>query len=315
MANDASQSTSQKIEPFRFYFNWKGHPISDVSTFHSTVLSLRPNKPIVYLAGDSSLDNKAWVPSSGPAGKPIPVPIPNIYGSVLQHPHLKPDVAFWLNHFYGERATALNLAVEESLLRERSGDLLDHDKFIRDHIRAEDFLVVSVGGNDIAYMPTWKTRLQLLRLAWLTPGRSLKQGKARVLRYFTAMLKNEVEKYISRLVEKQKPRVVVVCMIYYPLEAGASNQKGWADVPLRMLGYEGSPERLQTAIRRLYELATAKIHIPGTKIVPCALSDVLDGKRAEDYSARVEPSIEGGRKMALHLTGLLDPVVSAERSP
>ncbi|KAF2233337.1 hypothetical protein EV356DRAFT_559954 [Viridothelium virens] len=314
MANDTPPCTNGKIDPFRFYLEWKGHPISDVSTFHSTTLSLRPNKPIIYLAGDSSLDNKAWVRSNGPGGKPLPVSIPNIYDSVLERPHLRPDVAFWLNHFFGERATTLNLAVEESLLRERLGGLLDHDKFIRDHIRAEDFLVVSVGGNDIAYKPTLKTKLHLLRLAWLTSGRSLRQGKAGVLRYFTRLFKDEVEKYISRIVEKQKPRVILVCMIYFPLEASASNQRGWADLPLKLLGYEGSPTQLQTAIIRLYQLATARIDIPGTKVVPCALYDVMNGRRAEDYIARVEPSIEGGRKMALHLRGLLNPFIPTEQS-
>ena len=304
---------SQKINPSRFYFEWKGHPIADVSTFHSTSLSLRPNKPIVYLAGDSSLDNKAWVPSSGLNGDSLPVPVPKIYEPILERPQPKPDVAFWLNHFLGARATALNLAVEESMLRERSDDLLEHDKFIRDHIRAEDILVVSIGANDIVLKPTLATVLYLLVLAWLTPLRSLERGNAWALGYFIKLFKDQIQDYISKVLEKQKPHVVIVCMIYFPLEASVSSQSSWADLPLRLLGYNGRPGQLQTAIRKMYELATSRIQVPGWEVVPCALFNAMDGKKAEDYTARVEPSIEGGRKMALHLTELLETFIVSEQ--
>ncbi|KAI9656753.1 MAG: hypothetical protein M1821_003392 [Bathelium mastoideum] len=306
---------SQKINPSRFYFEWKGHPLSDISTFHSTTLSLRSNKPIIYFVGDSSLDNKAWVSSSGPNGDPLSVPTPEIYDSILERPHTKPDVAFWLNHFLGDRATVLNLAVEESMLRERSADLLEveHDKFVRDNIRAEDILVVSIGANDIALKPTPATILHMLVLAWLTPRRSLERGNAWALAYFIRLFKDHMEEYISKILNKQKPRAVLACMIYFPLEASASNQSSWADLPLRLLGYNGSPGQLQTAIRKMYELATSHIRIPGTRVVPCALYDAMDGKRAEDYTARVEPSTEGGRKMALKLYELLDPIVAEKQ--
>jgi hypothetical protein len=41
----------------------------------------------------------------------------------------------------------------------------------------------------------------------------------------------------------------------------------------------------------------------------CPLFEVLDGKRAEDYVARVEPSSEGGKKMAQKFTEMLKGVV------
>jgi hypothetical protein len=129
---------TKKINTSRFYFEWKGHTIPDITAFHSTTLSQRPDKPIVYLAGDSSFDNKYWVPSSGPGGEPLPVDVPEIYHATLDRPHPKPDVAFWLNHSLGDRGTALNLAVEESMLREREKGLLEHDSFIRDHIQSDD---------------------------------------------------------------------------------------------------------------------------------------------------------------------------------
>jgi hypothetical protein len=297
---------SIKINTSRFYHEWKGHTISDVSTFRSITLALRPNKPIIYLAGDSSLDNKYWVPSSGPSGEPLPVDVPEIYYAALDRPHPKPDIAFWLNHFLNDRATALNLAVEESTLRDRENDLLDHDKFIRDNICAEDILIVSIGANDIALRPTFATARHMLQLAWLTRIGSLERGTAWSLSHFTNIFKVQVQAYVSSLVERQKPRAVIVCMIYYPLEANASNQKSWADLPLKLLGYNRFPRQLQTAIKKMYELATKQIQLAGTKVVPCALFETLNGKRKEDYTARVEPSTEGGRKLALQLNGIVD---------
>jgi hypothetical protein len=303
---------SKKINTSRFFFEWKGHVISDVSTLRSITLSLRPSKPIIYLAGDSSFDNKFWVPSSGPGGEPLSVDVPEIYHAALDRPHPKPDIAFWLNHFLRDRATTLNLAVEESTLRERDNDLLDHDKFIRDNIRDDDILIVSIGANDIALKPTFATVRNMLQLAWLTPRSSLQRGTAWSLNHFTDMFKNQVEYYVSKLVEKHKPRAVVVCMIYYPLEAGASNQKSWADFPLKLLGYNRFPGQLQAAIKQMYEQATKKVQIPGVKVVPCPLFERMDGKNKDDYSARVEPSAEGGRKMALQLKEIIDPLIPVQ---
>ncbi|KAF2179465.1 hypothetical protein K469DRAFT_716254 [Zopfia rhizophila CBS 207.26] len=301
-----SSSSLGKINCSHFYAEWKGHPIEDLKTFHTFILQQRPDKPIIYLAGDSSLDNKYWVPSSGASGEPLPVEVPEIYWNILNRPRPKPDIAFWLNHSLGNEATALNTAVEESMLRERDEYLLPHDKFIRDHIRPEDILIVSIGANDVALRPTLSTIRHMLQLAWLTPKKYLESGTASSLKYFKNMFGDRVQSYIERLIEKQKPRAVIVCAIYYPLEANAG-QRSWADLQLKALGYNSYPSQLRMAIRKMYEIATQKIQIEGTTVVPCALYAVLDGKRKQDYTARVEPSSEGGRKMAAHFQELLDP--------
>lgn len=299
----------KKINTSRFYFEYKGHTIPDLFAFHNIATSLRPARPIVYLAGDSSLDNKYWLPSNSPATGSLPVTAPEIYKAVLERPYPKADVAFWLNHHLGTKATALNLAVEASLLRERKKNLLEHDEFIRDHIGPDDFLVVSVGANDIAMKPTFSTIFHMMLLAWLTPMSSIRNGTAWGLGYFIKMFKSQVELYISKMVEKQKPRAVIVCMIYFPLEAEAASQKGWADLPLRALGYNRSPIRLQTVIAKMYELATQQIKISGVNVIPFPLFETLDGKDGGDYVERVEPSVEGGRKMASQLTAIIDPMI------
>ena len=305
----------QKINPVPFFAEWAGHPLSNLATVHSAIQATRPNKPIVYLAGDSSLDNKAWVPSNGPAGQPLPEAVPEIYKSFFAAPDggdvtgLKPDVAFFLNHALGLKASVVNAAVEASLLRQREKSLLPHDEFIRDHISAKDILIVSVGANDIALSPTSATIRHMLQLAWVTPKSSIESGKASSLQHFRQMFGAQTQTYISQLTSKQKPRAVIVCAIYYPLEASATAQTSWADGQLKMLGYGMYPGQLQAAIRQIYTSATAKIQVEGTKVVPCALYEVMDGKLEGDYVARVEPSVDGGRKMAALLKGKVDEVL------
>ncbi len=153
----------------------------------------------------------------------------------------------------------------------------------------------------------------MLLLAWLTPLSSIRSGSAWCLPHFVNMFKTDVERYVSKIVEKTKPRAVIACMIYYPLEAQAAKQKSWADVPLMALGYNLWPSRLQTAIAKMYELATTKIEIPGVKVIPCALYETLDEKNADDYVERVEPSVDGGRKMASRfVVDIINPMLGDE---
>jgi len=313
--------TVGKIKCSQFYNTWKGHPLADLAALQATATRQRPNKPVIYLVGDSSLDNKYWVSSLIPDSTQedryrVPtstsqstsqfVTIPELYASVLDKPRPKPDVAFWLNHYIGKHATAINAALEESMLRERDSGLLEHDLFVRDRIRSNDILIVSVGANDIALRPTTSTMFHMAQLAWLTPHSLIESGHAPSLRYFKKLFGDQIKAYVERIVEKQKPKAIVICMIYYPLEA-AAGQQSWADMQLKALGYNRWPGQLQAAIRQMYKQATQEIKIEGTTVVPCALYEVMDGTNPDEYTARVEPNAEGGRKMARKFEGLLRP--------
>lgn len=308
-ASPTEKEPTRKINPSKFYFEYKGHPIEDLVRFKEITLAERPDKPIVYLAGDSSLDNKFWLHKTV---EEIGAEVPAIYEKTLEKPRPKPDVSFWLNHVLGERATCINTAVEESMLRERDDKLLNHDEFIRDNIRAEDVLIVSIGANDIALKPLPCTMRHMLQLAWLTPRKSLENHTASSLQYFKNLFGTRIQDFVTRVTAKTKPRAVIVCMIYFPLEA-QFNQKSWAEWQLKALGYNWFPGQLQTAIRAMYEIATKEIRVEGTEIVPCALHEVLDGKCVEDYEARVEPNHEGGRKMAVRFGELLEGRLDATK--
>lgn len=239
----------------------------------------------------------------------MPVEVPAVYKNFLEPPTPKPDVAFWLNHFLGSKASVLNSAVEASLLRERETNLLAHDEFIRDNITSRDVLIVSVGANDIALSPSTGTMKNMLQLAWLSSKSSIEAGSAGSLAHFRHMFGDQTKDYIDRLIAKQKPKAVVVCMIYFPLEAVAGKQESWADAQLQMLGYGSWPGQLQAAIRRIFQDATMNIKIDGTKVVPCPLYEAMNGKTLAEYVARVEPSVEGGKKMAELLAKKLDGII------
>jgi hypothetical protein len=75
-----------KINTSKFYLEWRGHNIPDITAFHSIIHSQRLSKPVIYLARDSTLDNKHWVPSSSPGGEALPVDVPSIYHAALENP-------------------------------------------------------------------------------------------------------------------------------------------------------------------------------------------------------------------------------------
>ena len=78
----------------------------------------------------------------------------------------------------------------------------------------------------------------------------------------------------------------------------AGGEEGWADLALRLLGYDTDPARLQTAIRSLFARATSRIALDGVRVVACPLFNVLDPLKPSDYVARVEPSAQGAAKIA-----------------
>lgn len=307
-ASTSSEAGDHKINRAKFYFEYKGHPLSDLATFLDITRAERPGKPIVYLAGDSSLDNKFWLSKSI---EDLNIPAPEIYEKTLDKPIPKPDVSFWLNHLLGSRATCINTAVEESMIRERDNILLPHDEFIRDNISSSDVLIVSVGGNDIAFKPSACTIFNMLRLAWLTPRRNIENGTASALEYFRNMFGPRIQSYVEKMTAKTKPAAVVVCMIYYPLEA-QHGQKSWSDKQLTALKYDSEPGQLQAAIRAMYGIATSRIEVEGTRVLPCRLYEVMDGKRGEEYTERVEPNEEGGRRMAERFVEMVGEVLGVE---
>lgn len=287
-------SRSPPVPSSNFYATFHGHNVHFLAAIHRALKS--KHRGCIYLAGDSSLDNKYWLHGVRDAV--------NGYETVLQPPTMKPDVCYWLNYYLAQQSSAslfaLNTSVEATTLGQRdqgwfSSGLQEQDLFIRDNITEEDYLIVSVGGNDVALAPSFCTIVSILALVHGASDDAIRGGTALGLGQLLHMFGDKLAEYIRRLVERRKPRKVLVCMIYFPDVGGTGS---WADTALSALSYNSDPRRLQSAIVSVFEQAVCKIHIPGTQVVPVPLFRVLDCQDSGDYVARVEPSVEGGRKMA-----------------
>ena len=306
-----------------YYEGFFGHPVRDIGlVLDGLRASHQAGAPALFLVGDSSVDNKHWLfPGGDQSARALlrdargnegyfTADAVNGYERILQPPRMVCDVTYWLNQLqllHGGRGFALNCAVEATTLTSRTGGcqccclplcggLLAQDRFVRDNVRSSDFVVASVGGNDIALAPSIFTVIFLLMLM-LTPM-CLLQAMGRLhpaVAYFEVLFRFQVQKYISELVSRTKPRRVGVCMIYYLDEAAVNS---WAGAALCLLCYNVAPTLLQRRLDMAFEIGTCRVTVPGTKVVPIALCEALDGRDSAVYCHRVEPSIQGGRKVA-----------------
>lgn len=301
------------IDSKDYYGEYFGH-----KTEHLQIIieNLRPNhSEIIWLAGDSSLDNKYWFSNTST--------LKNGMESIIRGQG-KPDICHHLNSESVKRnlnCAAINCAIEATRLESRAcGCLLKQDNIIKNNINHQDTLVVSIGGNDIALLPSPMTILSILSLICCTPTSCIENYSCGCavpmddyccgcctsslscftafpigLGYFIHLFQIRIEAYIKRLTARTKPRRVIVCMIYYPDEAPGNS---WADGTLSLLGYNTNPSKLQALIRKMFKLATQKINIPGIEVIGLPLFDVLDATDTNDYCQRVEPSPIGGKKIA-----------------
>ena len=280
------QPPATTVDANEYYAEVRGHRVPHLE---AVVAALRP-RDLVFLAGDSSLDNKLWIKEWAEAI--------NGYEDVLDPPIMKLDVAYAFNSVLAPDFAAVNAAVEFGTISERErrrpAPLLPQDLVVVEQLRARDVLVISVGANDVISQPTILTALavaaQVFAPRWLV-DRGWVPGTA----ILDDLFGRRLERYARRLTARTMPRAVVVCMIYFPLTLP---QHSWAGTALWLLRYDSSPELLQTAIRGVYERAVRHITVPGTVVVPLPLFEALNETLEDDYVHRVEPSAEGGRKMA-----------------
>lgn len=175
MAMDRTEHVPSVLSARSYYNEYHGHRVPHlVAVFAALKRYDAPrDTPIIWTAGDSSLDNKYWFGQTGDALE--------AYGQVLDPPTQVKDVAYWVNRRSierGSRYRAINTAVEATTLNERScGRLLPQDRFLRDNVGPEDIVVVSVGGNDIAMAPAPCTICNILCLICCVPSCCIETGR------------------------------------------------------------------------------------------------------------------------------------------
>ena len=288
-----------------FYNEYSGHHPQDLFTVKNKLDNINKNyynnnKKYIYLAGDSTLDNKYWVLNQE-AQQAV-----NGYEYILMPPLMTPDISYHMNKLLvNNDYYVINTAIEASTLLDRSALLLPQDNFIKNNITKNDILIVSIGCNDIALKPSYTTMLNMAKLIFLNNTDNIKQGPdvAWGLKYFIDMFKNNIEYYILRLIENHRPKKIIICMYYYPDEQISNS---WSDKVLYYLGYNTNPKKLQEVIKQIFIHAISKIDIDDcTEIIPFAMYSVLNGKNTKDYVQRLEPSNQGGQKLAKELVNLI----------
>jgi len=294
---EAHAPEKKKLNTNNFYSNYFGHKIDHLETLYNHIKETYPKKKIVWLAGDSTMDNKHFIAD-------FSKPALNGYETILHPPRSKPDVAYQLNKaLEGSDYVVINTAREESTIWERVDEgLFEQDQFIRDHIGPDDILIISCGGNDIALKATLTTSANLLALIYLNSEESIKTGSAYGFPHFHNLFNNDYSGYISKLISKQVPKNVIVNTLYFLDERQTG---GWADNTLSMVQYNSNPGKLQTIIRQIHHESVSKINIPNVKVTPFKMYEHMDGKDSNDYVDRVEPSEHGGRKLAAGLKDII----------
>lgn len=286
---------------FAFYY---GH---DIDALALALNALRGNdsRALVFLAGDSTLDNKFYVLNSPP------LPASNGYEHILAPPACAPDVTAHLSRALLHRGLplgAINCAVEEATVRALVSSPLDGaPALLARALSPRDVLVVSAGGNDVVLFPTARTVAALATVLSCGSGAAIDAGTAFGFGTLEAIFYDGVQKLVDSLCARAAPALLVVCFPYFPQEASPSNAGGWADGALSLLGYDRAPGALQRVMRAVFSRATRRVRGPaGTRVAHLALFDVLDARAdSADYVGRVEPSAEGGRKIAEAIAGVV----------
>lgn len=291
--NTAITAQPVHISSTEFYANYYGH----VDGHLKDLLNYKDSKPIIYLAGDSTLDNKHWLPMI------IGEHPDDLHRHVLSGTSVRRDVSYWLSLLYGPHGhfRSVNCAVEDTTLRQRiRTGLLEQDVILRDAMSEHDVLVVCVGGNDVANSPTVGTGLAALSAVYMGGNAGMKTLRK--------LFHDDMAAYIAMLTEKTKPRLVVACMPYFPDEIV---KPSWASFALRVLRYNVTPEWLQEAYVRVFENAVKEIRVDGCRMAFVPFYRALDGKTSADYVDRVEPSEQGGQKLAYLIRDAIDRELAA----
>lgn len=289
-----------------FYREYHGHKITDLET---VAKELPRGRATMYLVGDSTMDNKYWLRGDRPAC--------NGYQDFLDPPRSVPDVAYWINHElelrgFGGSYCCVNAAIEESTLGLRDGGkLLPQDVFVQGTLQEQDIVICSMGGNDIALRPTLMTILSMIALL-ASPKWLIKLGLAPGLGHFVGLFRDATAAYLKAVCRLRKPRCIVPCMLYFLDErAGGS----WADGTLQRLGYDKDPSKLQLIMREVYQRGVEHVVVDGVPcVVPVPMYEALDGSDSADYVQRVEPSSQGGEKLAKLILDRLDAVLRGSSS-
>ena len=196
------------------------------------------------------------------------------------------DIAYHMNTIVNDTQLCINTSIEATTLEDNIIRNLDQGIFIKKYMNENDVLIVSCGGNDILFNQL--TMLPRLMQYQITGN----------IDFFHEIFYTKLKTYIKQLTSKNKPKKVIVCMLYYP---NLQDPSGWASTLLTLFKSLGAEYMICDLIQKVYRECVSKIKIKGLDIKACPLYVALDGTDPNCYVSGVEPSVVGGRKLALLL--------------
>eukprot|EP00397_Hematodinium_sp_SG-2012_P012020 GEMP01012175.1.p1 GENE.GEMP01012175.1~~GEMP01012175.1.p1 ORF type:complete len:688 (+),score=125.85 GEMP01012175.1:314-2377(+) len=306
-----------QVNAMDFYANYCGHPLEHLLNIYEVLKYKERKTEVIWLLGDGTIDNKHWLYKmhkrkmgamhhEGYTEKAI-----NGFEQVLVPRRMVQDIAYHINAICAQEAPhmcCINTAVENSTLAERSNTKILKSKRVpvyvqdlmcRDLLTSRDTLIVSIGGNDIVAIPSTKTIASICSLLAFGSQSAIAAGTAVGMAHFIKIFKTKIEDYINTIVIKTLPRRILVGMTYFIDDQ--TDYDAWVNSTLCKLGCKVDPVQLKCIIRAIFQHATKKIRIPGTEVIPVPLYETLNGLCSEDYETFVEPSVQGGGKLARSL--------------
>ena len=286
-----------------------GHTLNDLTIVQK---SFEDNcKPIIYLLGDSVLDNKDYIIN-------VYYDAINGYEKILTDSHgnvgkMKPDVCYYLSKLMEDNSKTygvINTAVIYSKLYDRQNNLFFTDNFASKYVTPNDIFVISLGIDDLIFFQRNIILWNMIKLIHFNALDTIKQGPdaAYGLNFFVKMFQDELQGYINKLLSNTnvKPKKIILCMFYFPaIINDTCCCSNWENYFLSLLDYNNNPEPIKESIRQIYQYAISKIQIDGIDIIPCPLYEVLDGSNVDDYYDRLGPSQQGGQKIAQKLYDII----------
>ena len=322
-----------------YYGNYHGHLIEHLGIVarHLPRIQSTPRTSMVYLAGDSSFDNKFWILKQSE-------PAVNGYEAILSPPRSVPDIAHQLNKYFAERwsrvagggrrlvapngggiaATAaasatsssasvadggggdssgpthfccVNGAVEESTVGLRDDDVL---------LPQDEFIRDHLTKDDVLVVSVGGNDIALrptastvCAMGWLSFFSSTESVRSGKA-WGLWQLEALMGRDLQRYLDNLTSKTrprLVIPCMLYYPDENPA-AASWASPVLKLIGYNKNPSHVQAVIDRTFTAAVSQIRLPGTTVLPLQLSHAMNGKTTEDYVARVEPSAQGVAKIA-----------------
>ena len=190
-------------------------------------------------------------------------------------------------------------------------ELLPQDKFASGRLGEEDTLIISASGNDFNHDEIHKVFEASLK-EFPEDSQHDKEAFENRVRWVAEKLSGiyheALQAYATKLVEKTKPKNVFICAYsdFYEF------QTGWATDLFKYVVGGGDNAKGFSFIRELwrdlYNNQMQHIKVHGTQVYIVPLFNVLDRNDPMDFAAQVEPSVQGGMKMAIAFSDLIDAI-------